>query len=267
MTSWKKIWEPIDLKWAQSEATLHAWRLSLLMYCKSSLDGLTLIERWWHWMLPFDAFWCTLIYSDYVCFLLQVIAAFLNENSTIRFLNLETCLIKDAGVEARCVLHLSEREWESLARRIGMDPGWVWLPPCVVTLTPPLRPLCPMCRGMENFIFVSNQCQIISRNEARYTNNIGIKLPIACWFIAILHETDSLRPVAFVDSFLWRVSVFERRLWLRHCEATLCWPNWNCTATMLDPKEPRQGREIIIPEGLDVTVWFTGFTSLMLVLP
>lgn len=59
-------------------------------------------------------------------------------------------------------------------------PGWVWLPPCVVTLTPPLRPLCPMCRGMENFIFVSNQCQIISRNEARYTNNIGIKLPIAC---------------------------------------------------------------------------------------
>ena len=105
----KKIWEPIDLKWAQSEATLHAWRLSLLMYCKSSLDGLTLIERWWHWMLPFDAFWCTLIYSDYVCFLLQVIAAFLNENSTIRFLNLETCLIKDAGVEARCVLHLSER--------------------------------------------------------------------------------------------------------------------------------------------------------------
>ena len=107
-----------DLKWAQSEATLQAWRLFLLMHCKSKPGWfdfdwtLMTLETWF--LMHFDAHWYILIMF---VLLLQVIAAFLNENSTIRFLNLETCLIKDAGVEARCVLHLSERNGKAWGGR------------------------------------------------------------------------------------------------------------------------------------------------------
>ena len=73
-------------------------------------------------------------------FSLQVIAAFLNVNPTIRCLNLETCLIKDAGVEARCVLHPCYREYQKGMGKPGEaqrnGPGRVLLPLFVVTLTP-----------------------------------------------------------------------------------------------------------------------------------
>ncbi len=233
-----------NLKWAQSETTLHPWRLFLLMHCKSSLDDLTLIERWWPWMLLFDAFWCMLISFDYVWFFPAGHCSFSQREP-----NHQMFEPGDVSHQGRwgggemCPASMLSWVSERNGKARGGTEEWTrqgFAPSICSHSDPPCAP-CVVAWRSSNSWQINVRSYLVKKHD-KHTVYVRMKVPNACWSIAILHETDALRPVVFVDSFLWRVSVFERRHWLRHCEATRCWRNWNCTATMLDPKEPRQGR-------------------------